>query len=42
MNDLPLIEAADVSFTFSHAPEGLNSASDHIVGSVGEALSLFA
>ena len=42
MNDLPLIKAADVSFTFPHAPAALREASDHIVGSVGEALSLFA
>ena len=36
MNDRPLIEAADISFTFPHAP------ADHIVGTVGEAISLFS
>ena len=42
MNDLPLIEAADISFTFPHAPERLKEAADHIVGTVGEAISLFS
>ncbi len=42
MNDLPLIEAADVSFTFPSAPEKLREAADHIVGSVGEAITIFS
>lgn len=42
MNDLPLIEAADISFTFPHAPERLKEAAVHIVGTVGEAISLFS
>ena len=37
-NDLPLIEAADVGFTFPTAPEPLRDASDHIVLSVSQAI----
>ena len=37
-NDLPLIEAADVGFTFPTAPEALRDAADHIVLSVSQAI----
>ena len=37
-NDLPLIEAADVGFTFPTATEPLRDASDHIVLSVSQAI----
>jgi HAD superfamily hydrolase (TIGR01484 family) len=37
-NDLPLIEAADVGFTFPTSPEALISAADHTVLSVSQAI----
>ena len=37
-NDLPLIEAADVGFTFPTSPEALRSAADHTVLSVSQAI----
>ncbi|MDO4797453.1 MAG: HAD hydrolase family protein [Coriobacteriales bacterium] len=40
-NDLPLLEAADVSYTFYQAPEEVRVAADHVVGSVAQALEHF-
>lgn len=37
-NDLPLLQAADISFTFPDAPEELREAADEIVLSVSEAI----
>jgi HAD superfamily hydrolase (TIGR01484 family) len=37
-NDLPLIEAADVGFTFPTSPEPLRNAADHTVLSVSQAI----
>ncbi len=37
-NDLPLLQAADVGFTFPDAPEELREAADEIVLSVSEAI----
>lgn len=37
-NDLPLIEASDVGFTFPDAPEALREAADEIVISVSQAI----
>ena len=37
-NDLPLIEASDVGFTFQGAPEELRNAADEIVLSVSQAI----
>ena len=37
-NDLPLIENADVGYTFAHAPKELRDASDEIVVSVAQAI----
>ena len=41
-NDLPLLEAADVAYTFYKAPEQVRSAADHVVNSVAEALAHFS
>ena len=38
-NDTPMLKAADISFTFSYAPEPVQQAAGHIVSSVREALS---
>lgn len=38
-NDLPLLEASDISFTFPNAPLGLREAADEIVSSVSEAIA---
>ena len=38
MNDLPMLEKADMPFTFPFAPEALQEKSKHIVNSVAEAL----
>jgi len=40
-NDLSLLEAADVAYTFGHVPEVVKDAADAIVGSVAEALEHF-
>ncbi len=40
-NDLPLLEASDVAYTFNRAPEQVRSAADHVVDSVAEALTHF-
>ena len=37
-NDLPLLEASDISFTFPDAPEELRNAADEIVLSVSDAI----
>ncbi len=41
LNDLPLLEAADVSFTFRNAPELLRQKATHLIDSAAEAI-LFA
>ena len=38
-NDTSMLQAADVSFTFDYAPQAVQAAADHIVGSVKEALT---
>jgi hydroxymethylpyrimidine pyrophosphatase-like HAD family hydrolase len=40
-NDLPLLEAADVAYTFHKAPSVVRTAADVVVGSVAEALGDF-
>lgn len=40
-NDLPLLEAADVAYTFNKAPQSVQDAADHVVDSVAEALAHF-
>ena len=40
-NDLPLLEAADVAYTFNSAPEGMKEKADVLVDSVAEALADF-
>jgi hydroxymethylpyrimidine pyrophosphatase-like HAD family hydrolase len=37
-NDLPLLQASDISFTFPDAPDELREAADEIVRSVSEAI----
>ena len=37
-NDLPLLEASDISFTFPDSPEELRKAADEIVLSVSDAI----
>lgn len=39
-NDLPLLQAADVAFTFASSPEEVRGQADHLVRSVSEALTL--
>ena len=39
-NDLPLIESADMGFTFAHAPQELRDAADEIVTSVSQAIGM--
>lgn len=41
-NDLPLLEAADVAYTFHSAPEEMRAQADVLVDSVAEALADFA
>lgn len=41
-NDLPLLEAADVSYTFHKAPAEVQTAADYVVDSVAEALAHFS
>ena len=38
MNDLPLIEAADVSYTFPYAPKELQERATKVVETIVEAL----
>lgn len=38
MNDLPLIEAADISYTFPYAPEELKKRATKVVENICEAL----
>lgn len=40
-NDLPLLEAADVSYTFHASPEPVREAAGHLVDSVAQALGHF-
>lgn len=40
-NDLPLLEAADVAYTFNSAPDGMKEKADMLVDSVAEALADF-
>lgn len=40
-NDVPLLEGADVSFTFHRAPEELQKKADYIVDTVAEAIEIF-
>jgi hydroxymethylpyrimidine pyrophosphatase-like HAD family hydrolase len=39
-NDLPMLRAADISFTFPYAPEELRKTASHIVPSVAAALKI--
>lgn len=39
-NDISMLESADISFTFSYAPQPVQASAGHIVGSVREALTL--
>lgn len=39
-NDLPMLRAADISFTFPYAPEELRKAATHVVPTVGTALEM--
>ncbi len=41
-NDIPMIESADVGFTFPYAPADVRERADHIVGSVAEALQIIS
>lgn len=38
MNDLPLIEAADISYTFPYAPEEVQKKATKVVKNISEAL----
>jgi hypothetical protein len=38
-NDLPLLEAADVAYTFHKSPQEVKDAATHVVGSVAEAIA---
>ncbi len=38
VNDMPLIEASDVSYTFPYAPETLQKRADHVVATIVDAL----
>ncbi len=40
-NDLPLLEAADIAYTFNSAPEGMKEKADVLVDSVAEAIADF-
>ncbi|MCH5285885.1 MAG: HAD hydrolase family protein [Christensenellaceae bacterium] len=40
-NDMPMIEKADMPFTFSYAPAEVRQRACHVVGSVAEALRIF-
>ena len=37
-NDIPMLQDADVSFTFKSSPQKVREAADHLVDSVGEAI----
>lgn len=39
-NDIPLLQACDIAFTFAHAPKQVQQYADHIVESVAEALCI--
>ncbi len=39
-NDIPLLKAADVAFTFSFSPEKVKAAADYVVDSAAEALRI--
>ncbi len=40
-NDLPLLEAADLAYTFHKSPDSVRQAADLVVGSIAEALEHF-
>ena len=41
LNDIPMLEGADVSFTFASSPADVRAAADHLVDDVATALALF-
>ena len=40
-NDIPMLQDADVSFTFHASPKKVKEAADHLVDSVGEAIQSY-
>lgn len=41
-NDIPLLEAADVSFTFDYSPREVQAHADHVVHTAAQALDIFS